>query len=506
MKKLRKVCLSFISFLSFSLVVALMSACTPGPERARPEGHLPVATDAADHISPLPPSLPPPPDIMPLPAVVLPPEEDDTLYTVRVHQAPVAELLLALAKDAGLQMDVDADVDGQVSVHAEQRPLRDILERIADVAGLRLRTDADRVLVLPDKPFFLNYRVSYPNLTRGTQTLVRTITQISTPGGTEGGGDTGSTSTTDISSDSVHDFWAALPGNIEQLLQQEEGPSPVIVANPAGGLLAVRATGRQHETVRRFLDDLLLIAHRQVLIEATIVEVALTDSKQTGIEWSLLNGKFDADIKLSADETSTSNPTVVLDYGGGNGTGFGVVLRLLRQFGETQVLSSPRLMALNNQTALLKVVDNLVYFNVDQQTTLSVQGSSESTSSTEVHTVPVGLVMSITPHIADDGNVLLNVRPSVSRVTRFITDPNPALVDVDNRVPEIQVREMETVLRLSAGEVAVLGGLIRDDQRDNRRQIPWLSDIPGLGRLFSGESEEVRRTEMVVLLRAALVP
>jgi len=178
---------------------------------------------------------------------------------------------------------------------------------------------------------------------------------------------------------------------------------------------------------------------------------------------------------------------------------------MLRQFGDIKVLSSPKIMAINNQTALLKVVDNLVYFTIEAETTTSATGPATTTYTSVVHTVPVGFVMSVTPQINDTDTVILNIRPTISRVISFVQDPNPSLGDVGSSVPQIQVREMDSLLRINSGQTAVLGGLIQDGVDLNRAGTPVLSELPGIGDAFSYRSNKVNKTELVIFLRPRVI-
>ncbi len=191
------------------------------------------------------------------------------------------------------------------------------------------------------------------------------------------------------------------------------------------------------------------------------------------------------------------------------------MVKLLREFGDVQVLSSPRIMALNNQMAMLKVVQNVVYFDVDVEPTVVTTGVAvQSAVNTTAQTVPVGLVMSITPQISETDQITLNVRPTISSIVRFVEDPNPALRDeglldrepIPNLVPQIEVREMESMLKLRNGQIAVLGGLIQDQADLNTKSIPIFSTIPILGdTLFTGRTNEYMRTELVIFLRPVVV-
>src|SRR5690606_33300275 len=181
----------------------------------------------------------------------------------------------------------------------------------------------------------------------------------------------------------------------------------------------------------------------------------------------------------------------------------------LNAFGNTRVLSSPKIMAINNQTAVLKVVDNQVYFSVQAQVTPSTNANAQPVVAftTTQNVVPVGFVMNVTPQIAENDMVVLNVRPTVSRIIDFVTDPNPDLarVHVDNRVPVIQSREFESVLRIPSGRIAVLGGLMQDSFEGRRDGLPVLSRIPVLGDAVSYRNDTSRKTELVIFLRPVVI-
>ena len=180
--------------------------------------------------------------------------------------------------------------------------------------------------------------------------------------------------------------------------------------------------------------------------------------------------------------------------------------KLSDEFGDTKILSSPQMMVLNNHTALLKVVENIVYFEVDADTT-STQGVTTTTIDTTARTVPVGIVMSVTPQISESGEVLLNVRPTISRVIEFVDDPNPDLANAGttNPVPQIAVREMESVLKLNDGQIGVLGGLMQDQTQDNDAGLPGVKDVGFFGTLFKSTSAQYAKTELVIFLKPVII-
>lgn len=291
-----------------------------------------------------------------------------------------------------------------------------------------------------------------------------------------------------------------------------------VIANQEAGVITVRATSKQHEKVQEFLDKVMASVRRQVLIEATIVEVQLNDSFQAGIDWSRLAGRLVLSSMLGPQLATTvtaasvvradNSPGLIAGYVNDKGS-INASVQLLKQFGNTKVLSSPKLMVLNNQTAVLKVVDNLVYFTVQSQISQSLTGGAGTnlqSVTTTANTVPVGVVMSVTPQITDTGLVNINVRPTVSSLIRYVQDPNPQISALTNQgIPEIQVREMESVLQVNSGNTAILGGLMQDIIRGNTDRVPGLSNLPYAGQAFQGRSFSNKKTELVVFLRPTVI-
>jgi general secretion pathway protein D len=293
-----------------------------------------------------------------------------------------------------------------------------------------------------------------------------------------------------------------------------------VIANPETGILNIRATSRQHEKVQEFLDQVMTNAKRQVLIEATVAEVQLNNEYQRGIDWQRLRtgaasvgvpsfgaGSSGLEFGQSSANTPAGVATNAFIFGGAiTSLNFNFALRLLESFGDVRVLSSPKISVLNNQTAVLKVVDNLVYFTVKADTTTS-QTTSLTTFTTTFNSVPVGFILSLVPQISDSDSVVLNLRPTISRKIGDVADPNPslALAGVTSLIPVIQTREMESVLRVQSGQVAVLGGLMQDSRSSTEDGIPGINQIPGLGSLLGQRKDLNQKTELVIFLRTVVV-
>lgn len=518
---------------------ALLAACAQVPRQPPSPTHLgsqdtppPVTT------SPIPEpvqnsfSLPPP---KPAPRA--------ETYSVVVHNVPVSDLLFALARDAKLNVDVHPGLAGTVTLNALNQTLPQLLARIAKQVDLRYELDGANLSVMPDAPFLRTYKIDYVNLSRNVIGTVATNTQINTSNAALASGGSansagGNVSSTRIENTSRNQFWESVEKNVQDILREtdklvteDSGERPAdpavapaasgapaaaprravyreaasVIVNRETGVVTVRATGRQHERIREFLDRVMAAARRQVLIEATLVEVSLSDSYQQGIDWSRLGGKtWGIEGPTLGSNVGSAITPFKISYLSNN---LKIDLSLLEAFGTVKVLSSPKLAVLNNQTAMLKVVDEFVYFNVRAETITTANVGTNTTFTTTPQSVSVGMVMSITPQVADDGEITLNVRPTISSISALKDDPNPALAEagVSNQVPQIRTREIESVLRLRSGEVAVLGGLMEDRIDYKTGRIPILGAIPFLGEAFTERNNAVQKTELVVFLRPAIL-
>jgi len=492
-------------------------------------------------------------------------------YTVVVNNVNVQELLFALARDAKLNVDVNPGIRGVVTLNAIDQTLQQLLSRIAKQVDMRWELDGPNLIVMPDSPYLRVYKIDYLNIERSTTGTVGVSSQISGgaasggAGGGGGGGAGGNISSTTLQNKSSNKFWETLIENIKDILRetdkvlpgaQAQGAAPQaaapaagaprqagpgaaqqpatvpaaaninfreaasVISNSESGVLSIRATSRQHEKIQEFLDQVQSSAKRQVLIEATIAEVELNNNYQQGIDWSLVRhgGPGSLNVAQSVQGSSlagVNSSLLVLNYAA---TGVGVTLRLLESFGNVRILSSPKISVLNNQTAMLKVVDNRVYFTIKGDTTSAANVGTTTTYTTTPNVVPVGFVMNVTPQISDTDTVLLNIKPSVTRIIGFVNDPNPTLANpcgigvtgcsvtpIVSRIPEIQTREMESMIKVNSGQIAVMGGLIQDSNTDNEDTIPGLFQLSGVGAIFGNRNRTNVKTELVIFIRPMVV-
>lgn len=442
-------------------------------------------------------------------------------YTVVVTDVPVTEVLYSLARESQEKIDVIGEIEGDLSLSVFDQTLEYILDEIASQASLRLKVSGNNYILMTDKPFLRNYELDYLNMQRVSESRVDLATQVGTistdigEGGTSQSGTNGSRLF--VENKTEHSLWDSVTASIGGIV---EDSGDKLFVNRESGIISVMALASEHRSIQSLLDDVVDSARRQVLIEATVVEVTLNDSFESGVDWRILGNGFGGEQNslaysqiLSASPEASSAVTagnVLLSFtDSGSALGnISATLNLLQQFGEVQVLSSPKIIAMNNQPAILKVVDNRVYFTFEVDRMQRENGDESTVVDSTVHSVPVGLVMNVTPFINKREEVVLNIRPTISRILNFAEDPSPALAgqnQIRNLIPEIQVREMESLLRVQSGEMAIIGGLMQNKIDQRTTGVPGLTRLPWLGKVFSQETKLLEKTELLVFLRPTVV-
>jgi MSHA biogenesis protein MshL len=525
---------------------------------------------AEGHLSPEPApvgAVPAPVQIAPLLPQPRPTTRPET-YSVVVNNVRVQDLLFALARDARLQIDIHPDVTGVVTLNAIDQTLPQLLSRIARQVDMRYELDGPTLMVMRDVPYLRTYKIDFVSASRNVRMQSASSTQFggATTGGASSSG-TGSTATIEVASS--NQLWETIMQNVREVLQETDkvlpaggagaAPPPAaapppppaapgaaapgapavpvpVVAAPAGptfreaasvignresGILFVRASSRQHEKIQEFLDQVMSGVRRQVLIEATIAEVQLNNAYQRGIDWSRVRrGASGVTLQgfgapaLGAEQGVDTGAFVISATAAS--IGLDITMRLLETFGDVRVLSSPKVSVLNNQTALLRVTRDIVYFTITPGTTsLTVAGGGAGTINVipSFTTTPAvaaeGFMMSVLPQISEADTIVLNVRPTIRRRVAFASDPNPALrlvvPAISNLVPVFETRELDSMLRLQSGQVAVLGGLMQDSAENTDDTIPGVRDVPVLGEVLTQRRDVRKKTELVIFLRATVI-
>jgi general secretion pathway protein D len=248
----------------------------------------------------------------------------------------------------------------------------------------------------------------------------------------------------------------------------------------------------------------------QVLVEAKVFEVELNDENSSGIDWSFLIGEFSGGAGFAPFNFAT-NPLPAgissgLVYSGNN---FDALITAVSRFGNIRTLSSPRLSVMNNQTAVLNVSESRIFFDIDIQRTEATTTTPERVEITsEAKSVPEGVIIAVHPSIDMDTNeILLNLRPSVTRIVSQISAPAASFLGIgaENLVPELSVRTIDSVVRMRSGETVIMGGLMQDSTNGEQVSTPILGETPIIGPLFRNQRDRIKKTEMVIFLRATVV-
>ena len=444
-------------------------------------------------------------------------------YTVTVTDAPLREVIFALARDADLNIDVYPGITGKITINAIEQTLPTILDRISEYANLTYQITESSIIISPDLPYRRSYRLNYIQNKRSMSSKMTVSTRVasSSQSGTN-------TSEVSLNTDSNVDFWTDIVENVSGILgvakgEMDKGGPQKVVWNRATGVINVLASDRQHKEVQKFFDTVMRDAQKQVFIEAVIVEVKLSDKFQAGVDWSLfasdcsedgtnaqslMNSRVNSAPNLALKLARTKIPFASGVIGNAN---MSATVRMLSQFGNTKVLSTPRITVLNNQTAVLRVTTNQVYFQIKVTPPQYSDGVlvSAAQPETTIRTVPIGFIMQVTPQISENDVISLNIRPTIQRVSEWVENPDPNLrtnlIDgvtyTPPKVPVIQVQEMDSMLRVSSGQVAVMGGLMENSFNKSMDGVPYLSKLPLLGSLFSFRNREDVKKELVIFLR-----
>ncbi len=497
------------------------------------------------------------------------------LVSISVNQSvPLRDVFFELAQQAGYDIELDPRIVGSVIFTARERPLDQVIERLANIAGLRYEFKDDFLRVELDTPYNHTYKINYLSYVRSNTSSIRNdVAVVSGEGATDTGSDFESTATSEI------DFWGELEANLTQILAKRVSamrtssdpritalesearvvpvgaaqaggksyiapPSSVLrveslpvdadrsdedaedrlmppstfVVNRQAGLISVFATQKAHKDVEKYLKLLEKSVTSQVLIEAKILEVSLTDQFSMGIDWSSTLFSDELTIGQSSGPNFANNALTRLGAGnaafvaGYVGNDISALIDALSTYGSVRALASPRMTVLNNQSAVLNVATNKIFFELDVETLTETDQPTQTTVDSTIRNVPVGILVNVQPSIDLENNtVSLAVRPTVTRVDDEIADPAVAFaaadagIDIESLIPQLNVRELDSVIQVRSGQPIVMGGLLEDSVSTDENGIPVLSEVPIMGALFRQHTDTVQKTELVIFLKATIL-
>jgi len=455
------------------------------------------------HPKPQPTSKPPP----------LTPNMEKKVSLSLSESIPLKEALMELGRKAGVGMVLSPQImldSGGIFYHVHQTPFMDVIKDICTLTNLRFHIEKNRILIEPDEPYLVSYNIQFLNQSRKSENRISVSTDVFSPLESQGRTDNGSESL--LLGQSHTDFWMELEKNLKIILMPSfEKASPLYAFHKQAGLLVVTGTAEQHHNVKDYLKKLKEAIAAQIIIEAKIIEVTLDQEYKSGINWSQLGG----DIHLKAPLGALSNHdhhhpardvfTFAVEH-----EKFSAILNMVKKFGTIRTLSNPRLTVMNNQPAMLKVATNEVFFHLEFDRYFQAEGKPDVESiSSDAMTVPIGLVMIVQPSVdLETGEITMALRPTISRVQKEVEDPAVAIKShqkVKSTVPVVQVRELDSVLKMKSGQILIMGGLMEDRSTNTSASVPLIDSIPFFGELAKGKDDERKVTELVIFLTAHIV-
>lgn len=455
------------------------------------------------------------PKIKAQPVVDFPPplhQKFNTKISIHISEdVSLKDVLTSSAKHVGVDLEMAEVPDKKISFDAKNIPFIDVIKRITSLIKWRYHIDGTCLRLEPDTPFLKNYNVQFLSLRRESKDNVSVATRLLN---SDTGVSLNNGSESAIQASMTTDFWEELVNSLNVLLMDEpgQGSKPPFAIHKQAGILSIYATTHKHTVIEDYIKKLRKVAAAQVLIEAKVVEVTLKNEYRSGINWSALKDIAGVQGSLKGLYGGAENATEGLILKAEKDQMSGI-LNLMDKFGTTRTLSSPRLTVMNNQPAILKVVENQVYFNVRYDTyyqnVKKTPGAVDPFTNvqSQIQTVPIGLILTVQPSIdLETGEIILALRPTISSCAGYALDPAVQLAalkmgqNISSKIPVIKIDEINSVLRLG-NEMVILGGMMQEVVEDQQQGFPGLMDNP-LSGLFSHKEDGRKVKELVIFLRA----
>ena len=476
-------------------------------------------------------------DLLPGSGISVPGLEQDfrleNAFDISVANAPARLFFMSLVKDTNINMVVHPSVEGEISLDLKNVTVSEVMDLTREVYGYEFRQTDSGYIVMPARIQSRIFPVNYLNVSRVGESMMTVSSGqvVDADSGDDNDDSIGSNNgdkktlrSSRINTSSKADFWAELKETLTSIVGEGEGRS--IVVDSHSGLVIVRAMPGELRDVGAYLESAQDNMQRQVILEAKVIEVELNDSFQSGIDWAAISENRNFSIGTSSVVDGARGTASITDAGdvlvtsaldvsnnafanlfavGSSSSTFGALITLLNTQGDAQVLSSPRVSTVNNQKAVIKVgTDEFFVTDISSDTVTGVGGT---TSNPELTLTPFfsGIALDVTPQISAEGDVILHIHPSVSRVVdqqKIITLGGE---EFDLPLAFSTVRESDSVVKARNGEVIVIGGLMQTISNDNDASVPGASDIPLFGELFRQKAIKNRRSELVILLRPFVV-
>ncbi len=533
----------------------LLSACASKPPEATATQNL--ITDALKAAAEQRPAAKTPDNVM---SALVPSTSDrpkvgkrDARFDLVFNNASINQVFEAIAAGSRYSFVVQPGFSNTVAVNLRDVSAIEALEVLRELYGFEYRVSGSRVYVEPATLQTRIFQVAYPSSKRSGRSDTRVISgsltaNVSTGAG--GGGAAGSSPSegSQVSTAIDTDFWKELDTALKAIVGEGDGRQ--IVLSQHSGVLVVKAMPKQLREIESFLKSSKLSIERQVMLEAKIVEVVLNDGFQSGINWTQLTGAGNHRLSVGADASRIWVPgSVGRQYGVPDGAivttvdttstppkivpttmselvsqpltqatkgilglavstdSFYGLLSFLETQGSVQVLSSPRVAAINNQKAVLRVgTDDFYVTGISTTTTTNASGGSVTTPTITTQPFFSGISLDVTPQIDAEGTVTMHVRPSVSNVSERPRVVNLGTLGSFNLpLASSNVNETDTIVRVQDGNIVAIGGLMHQEQDNTKSQVPFVGDLPVIGNMFKQNSRSMRKSELVFLIKPTVI-
>lgn len=435
----------------------------------------------------------------------------------------ITTVLLELARQCGICIGIASNIDIKAAIVATDKPFISVLKDVCEMCDLRYTINGTSVKIEKDLPYFKTYDLQFLNVTRETNieiaTANDTLSTLNGQNSTDGqkaNKDNGSSSL--VKGIGKTDFWAELESNLKMILGGESKAKEAVTFHRQGGIVTITANSKQHQFIKKYIDLLKKTTECQVLIEAKILEVGLLDQYRGGIDWS---SAPTSQLHLSMTPVASmgTNDGLTALSVGYNGKNFQSILKYIEKFGTIRTLSNPRITVMNNQPAVMKVAKNEIITRPSLYRQFSSNFDSRNTDamSVDIQTIPIGIIFTVHPSIdIARREITLTVRPTLSRVveqrevdvysyTSNGVGQGGTATPQKITIPIVEVRELDSVLKLKSGQVVVMGGIMQEISKYNRIGLPGANSQPVLNAMFNAKENNSMMTELVVFLRARIL-
>ena len=426
-------------------------------------------------------------------------------FSFSLREADVKDILRAIAKQTNYNVVTEPDVKGMTTVDLKNVTLEKALEYILEPLGFTYKIEGRTIYASKPKIETKIFTINYLALKKTARSTVEWKS-----GGTSSTSGTGGTTSSEekileVKSETESDLWKSLEDNLKAIISADGK----LVVNRQTFTIMITDYPKNLQRISMFLESLEGTIHRQIMIEAKIVEVRLSEGYKAGVNWEMIGSRIGSLARISARQSFPAPATFAGDYTeyfrfyvGSEASGelniTNTFIDLLKAQGETRVLATPKIATLNNQRAVIKSTTQEVYFEEQQSST----GGVAALATYSPRFMNVGVVLDVIPQIDNDGNIILSLHPIYSTKDGTVRSPNPAS---QGTVPIISTRETDTIVRVKDGETVIIAGILYETKYNDEKGIPLFGSIPLFGYLFRSTAEQTKTSELIVFLTPRIV-